>query len=83
MTLDDAKRYLSSMNIPLGAVAPPELAGNDAAFVERTNPPAYSEINGQRVQNKIKPGQSLDLILSLTKPVQPVVDTLPPPPQNP
>lgn len=84
MSLGQAKDYLASMNIPIGAIAPPSLAGNDGAFVERTNPPAYSEVNGQKIRNKIRPGQSLDLILSLNKPVQVTdIDTLPPAPQNP
>jgi beta-lactam-binding protein with PASTA domain len=85
MSLGQARAYLVSMNINIGAIVPPDIAANEEAFVEKTNPPQYSEVNGQRVQNKIKPGQSLDLYLTLTKPAPVIRDTVtpPPPPQNP
>jgi eukaryotic-like serine/threonine-protein kinase len=80
MSLGQARSFLSTLNITVGAVVPSDLAGNDEAFVERTNPPKYSDVNGQRVQNKIRPGQSLDLYLTLSKPAPEVIDTTPPPP---
>lgn len=85
MSLGEAKSYLMSMNINIGAVIPQDLAGNDEAFVYRTNPPQYSEPTpGQRVQNKIRPGQLLDLYVTLSKPQPAIVDTTatPPPPEN-
>lgn len=76
MTLGEAKAYLATMNINIGAIVPAELAGNDEAFVYRTNPPQYSEPTpGQRIQNKIRPGQLLDLYVSAAKPRQDVPDT--------
>lgn len=83
MTLSQARAYLSSLNIAIGAVVPPDMATNEEAFIERTNPQQYSDVNGQRVQNKIRPGQSLDVYLTLSKPVTIPTDTIQPPPQNP
>lgn len=80
MSLGQARSYLTTLNIAIGAVVPTDLATNDEAFIERTNPPKYSEVNGQRVQNKIRPGQSLDLYLTLSKPAPVVIDSVPPPP---
>jgi eukaryotic-like serine/threonine-protein kinase len=83
MTLNQAKDYLASLNINIGAVIPSELAANgDAAYVYRTNPPQYSENTpGQKVPNKIRPGQLLDLYVAAGKPA---VDTsaAPPPTDN-
>ncbi len=74
MTLNEAKSYLQSLNINIGAVSPPDLAGNGEAYVYKTNPPKYSETTpGQKVMNKIRPGQLLDLYVTASKPV--VVDT--------
>ena len=85
MPLGQARSYLASLNINIGAVVPTDLAGNNEAYVERTNPPRYSDVNGQRVQNKIRPGQLLDLFVTMSRPAPAVVDTTappPPPPQN-
>lgn len=78
MTLAQAKEYLASMNINVGAIVPPELAANAGAFVYKTNPPQYSETAGQRVPNKIRPGQLLDLFVTTAKPV---ADTIAAPPE--
>lgn len=83
MTLGQAKEYLMSMNINIGAVVPPELANNNEAYVYRTNPPQYSEPTpGQKVQNKIRPGQLLDLYVTISKPEAAPVDTASVPPPN-
>lgn len=85
MTLGQAKDYLASMNINIGAVVPADMAGNNDAYVYRTNPPRYSEAApGQRVQNKIRPGQLLDLYVTGSKPqpAEPDTATGTPPDQN-
>lgn len=81
MTLNNAKQYLASMNIGIGAITPPEMAGNGNAYVYKTNPPQYSETTpGQKVPNKIRPGQLLDLYVTNEKPA---ADTAAPAPVTP
>jgi len=80
MTLNQAKQYLGSLNIGIGAISPSEMAGNGEAYVYKTNPPAFNETTpGQRTNNKIRPGQLLDLFVSVEKPV---TDTVAPAPDN-
>jgi beta-lactam-binding protein with PASTA domain len=70
MSLGEARSYLQTMNINVGAIIPSSLAGNSDAFVYKTNPPQFSQTTpGQRVTNKIRPGQLLDLYVTVTKPV--------------
>jgi len=78
MTLGEAKAYLMSMNINVGAIVPAEMSNNDEAFVYKTNPPQYSDQGGGRVQNRIRPGQLLDLYVSSSKPA-PVIPSEPQP----
>lgn len=80
MSLGQAKSYLTTLNISIGPIIPQELANNNDAYVYKTQPPQFSEVNGQRVQNKIRPGQLIDLFVTLNKPAPVVVDTAPPPP---
>jgi beta-lactam-binding protein with PASTA domain len=83
MTLGEAKSYLASLDINLGAVIPTELAGKDDAYVYKTNPPQYTEAApGQRVTNKIRPGQLLDLYVTASKPASDTTATTPPPNDN-
>lgn len=84
MTLGQARDYLSSMNINVGAIVPAEMASSNDAYVYRTSPSQYSESTpGQRVQNKIRPGQLIDLYVSAGKPQPDVPDTTGnTPPQN-
>lgn len=80
MTLNEAKSYLQSLNINIGAVIPPDLAGNGDAYIYKTNPPQYSETTpGQRTMNKIRPGQLLDLYVTVNKPVANDTGTAVPP----
>lgn len=81
MTLGQAREYLASMNINIGAVIPPELAANPSAFVYKTNPPQYSETPSGHVTNKIRPGQLLDLYVTTAKP-QVDTATVPSPPDD-
>ncbi|MDB5229843.1 MAG: hypothetical protein JWN76_648 [Chitinophagaceae bacterium] len=77
MTLGQAKSYLQSMNINIGAVvADPDVAKQEDAYIYKQSPSKYDEpIPGQRVQNKIRPGQVIDIWLSTTAPAPPVRDT--------
>ena len=75
MTLGQAKSYLQSMNINIGAVvADPDVAKQEAAYIYKQSPSKYDEpIPGQRVANKIRPGQVIDIWLSMTAPAPPPV----------
>lgn len=82
MTLNEAKSYLQSLNINIGAVIPTSLAGNGNAFVYRTNPPQFNEAGGQRTPNKIRPGQLLDLYVATTMPSADTTTVAPPSSDN-
>jgi beta-lactam-binding protein with PASTA domain len=69
MTLSQAKDFLATLNINIGAIIPSDLAGNDNAFVYKTNPSRYSETTPGTI-NKIRPGQLLDLYVTTTAPVK-------------
>ena len=74
MSLTDARSYLSSLNIGIGAVVPdPDVQDQANAFVYRQNPAAVAPDGGQ--QNRIHPGQAIDVYLSTQ---QPVIDTITP-----
>ena len=82
MTLTDARSYLSSLNLGLGGVVPDsDVQDQDNAYIYRQNPTVSS---GEGRQNKIHPGQAIDVYLSVQ---QPVADTaaaaLPEPPATP
>lgn len=81
MTLSDAKSYLQSLNIGVGAVVPDAgVTDQDNAFVYKQNPSEKTlDADGNNKNNKIHPGQVIDVYLSTT---QPVVDTTTPPPPD-
>ena len=82
MTLSDARSYLQSLNIGLGAVVPDAgISNQESAFVYKQNPTEKTtDADGNEKNNKIHPGQVIDVYLSTT---QPVVDTTAaPPPDN-
>ncbi len=74
MTLSDARSYLQSLNIGLGAIVPdPGISLPEEAFVYKQNPEEKSKLgDGSIRNNKIHPGQVIDVYLSVT---QPVVDS--------
>ncbi len=75
MTLADARDYLSSLNLGIGAIVPDaNVQDQNNAYVYRQNPSVQATSGGRK--NKIHPGQSLDVYLSVQ---QPVVDTATPP----
>ncbi|MEN9599649.1 MAG: hypothetical protein RL596_1968 [Bacteroidota bacterium] len=70
----EAKAYLSTININLGAVvASGAIKDSSLAFVIKQSPnyiAAEAGINGEKVINKIKQGQVVDLYISDTAPVK-------------
>jgi beta-lactam-binding protein with PASTA domain len=74
LTLHEAKAYLSTININLGAVvASGAIKDSSLAFVIKQSPnyiAAEAGINGEKVINKIKQGQVVDLYISDTAPVK-------------
>jgi eukaryotic-like serine/threonine-protein kinase len=77
LTLNEAKSYLASISVNLGSViAIGNVKDSASAYVIRQNPPIYSEkpgINGEKLFNKIKQGQVMDIYISETAPIK---DTL-------
>lgn len=77
MTVAEARSYISSMNVSLGAVTPEggeTVADNESAFITRQNPMPYEiTSDGSKSINKIKAGQIIDVYVSGSKPAR---DTL-------
>jgi beta-lactam-binding protein with PASTA domain len=82
-TFRDAKMYLESLNISLGAViVNKDVTDRDNAYVFKTTPATLKEVvPGEKVQNKMHAGQTMDLYLSVEQPAAqsqgPPIDTLP------
>ena len=74
MTLSDARSYLQSLNLSLGAIVPdPGISDPENAYVYKQNPTEKTtDSDGDTRKNKIHPGQVIDVYLSTT---QPLVDT--------
>lgn len=72
MTVAQARSYLESSNIELGAVINEgQVTDTENAFVIRQNPAPYSQdATGETVKNKIRPGQIMDIWISATPPQQ-------------
>jgi len=73
MTVAQARDYLSSSNIELGApIVQGQVTDIENAFVVKQNPPPYSQdaATGENVPNKIRPGQIMDIWISATPPIR-------------
>lgn len=73
LTYLDAKSLLGSMNLNIGLPILLDNAIKDTAqaFIAKQEPPVFTEpIPGQKIANKIRPGQIIDLWLSLTAPIK-------------
>ncbi len=69
-TYAQAKSYLRGVNLNYIPVADLDVTDTESAFVYRQNPNVYSgEEAGQKIHNRIKPGQTIDLYLSREMPV--------------
>lgn len=70
LTFGEARTQLRLYNINFTPVPDPGVTSLDNAFVYRQNPEQYTEVpTGQKILNKIQPGQNIDLWLSLERPV--------------
>lgn len=77
MTLNDARSYLSSLNLGVGAIVPDAgVQDQSAAYVYQQNPAPETP---EGLQNKIHPGQAIDLYLSVQQPVADTAATSLPP----
>lgn len=83
MTLTDAQGYLSSLNIGIGAIVPDaDVQDKGNAFIYRQNPPVTTiSGDGSSSQNRIHPGEVIDVYLSATAPVTVDSTTAPSQPQ--
>ena len=74
LTFSDAKTYLEASGLNLGApVFDPDVRDSSNAFVYRQSPQRFTD---DRRINRIRQGQSIDLWLSVIKPVRLVDSTL-------
>jgi beta-lactam-binding protein with PASTA domain len=78
MTVQTARDYLASMSINVGSYVVQNGSVSDtlSAFVVDQNPKVFSEpAPGQKVHNKMRPGQLIDLYIGSTAPPPKVTDT--------
>jgi beta-lactam-binding protein with PASTA domain len=68
-TYSQARSLLRSMNISCTPVIDLNVTDTANSYVTRQNPAKYTEFDGERRTNRIKPGQNIDIWLS-TKPLQ-------------
>lgn len=87
MTLAEARDYLSTVNVNVGSiVAVGQIKDSATAFVVRQSPEYLSPILdavGNRVPNKIREGQLMDLYISSIAPPKDTAAHIPPPAQKP
>ncbi len=79
LTLEQAKTTLASIGIGIGSIVVVGAVSDSAsAFVVRQNPAIFTEaIAGQKVINKVHPGNTMDLYIDVTKPVKDSTNTYP------
>ncbi len=74
MTLQEARSYLSTVSINIGSVvAMDAIRDSAAAFVVKQTPPPLSDVlgpTGEKVPNKIRQGQVMDIYISSIAPVR-------------
>ncbi|GAC1438761.1 MAG: hypothetical protein NVSMB63_02960 [Sediminibacterium sp.] len=84
MTLQEARGYLSTVSVNVGSVVPVGTIKDSAAsFIVKQTPPPLSDVLGpigEKLPNKIRQGQVMDLYISATAPVRDT--TLVPPTGN-
>ena len=79
LSFAEAKALLQGLGLNVGALLVDEgVSDTAAAFVYKHNPPHMQQLpeTAGMPQNRIRPGQSIDLWLSLERAVPPVVDSL-------
>lgn len=68
-TFSGARALLNDLNISYTPVFDPDVVDTPHAYVTRQNPERYApSVNGERHYNEIKPGQNIDIYLSV-KPI--------------
>jgi beta-lactam-binding protein with PASTA domain len=79
LTLNEAKSWLSSISLNLGSViAVGPITDSGAAYIVRQNPELFTEaVPGQRVNNKIRSGQLLDVYISAIAPPKDTTQQVP------
>lgn len=86
MTLNEARSYLSSLSINVGAiVAMGNIRDSATAFVVRQSPDYLSELlddAGNRMPNKIRQGQVMDMYISSVGPIRDTGKIMIPPPSQ-
>jgi len=72
LTLSQARSQLLTLNINVGSIVPMDGVKDTAnAFIVKQNPEVFIEQEpGQKVNNKIRPGQVIDLYISGTAPAK-------------
>lgn len=71
MSFSQAKDYISTLNISIGAVIPNNDVSDQAnSFIYRQNPDRFiTSSSGEKIKNRIRPGQVVDVWLSVQPPV--------------
>lgn len=79
LTLNEAKSWLSSISLNLGSViAVGPITDSGAAYIVRQNPELFTEaVPGQKVNNKIRSGQLLDVYISAVAPPKDTTQQVP------
>lgn len=77
LTLSQARNQLITLGLNIGSIVPMDAIKDTAnAFIVKQNPTVFSEPEpGQKIINKLKTGQLIDVYLSTTAPVK---DSIPP-----
>lgn len=76
LTVSEAKAMLAGMTVGLGAIISTDAVKDTiTAFVVKQSPDRFTDPgDGQKYQNKIRPGQMMDIWISNTAPVKDSVD---------
>jgi eukaryotic-like serine/threonine-protein kinase len=79
LTLNETKSWLPTIGLNIGSIiAVGPIADSGAAFVIRQTPELYTEaVPGQRVTNKIRAGQLLDVYISAIAPPKDTTQAIP------
>lgn len=77
LTFEEAKNYLNSIGVNVGAILPdPDVVDTAKAFIIKQSPELKMLLpDGSLQMNKIRPGQSVDLWLGTTKVDPPLADS--------
>jgi beta-lactam-binding protein with PASTA domain len=77
LTFEEAKNYLSSIGVNMGAIlADPDVVDTAKAYIFKQSPDLKTQLPDGGFQiNKIRPGQSMDLWIGATKVEPPLADS--------